>query len=39
MKNIKKKERILTEVDSWKTLLLAVGDGDKPPSSVENWWQ
>ena len=39
MANVKKAERILTEVDSWKALLAAIGDGDKPPASVKEWWQ
>ena len=39
MANVRKNGRILTETDSWKALLSAVGDGDKPPSSVKNWWQ
>lgn len=39
MANVKKAERVLTEVDSWKALLAAIGDGDKPPASVEEWWK
>ncbi len=39
MANVKKAERIMTEVDSWKALLAATGDGDRPPVSVKNWWQ
>ncbi|WP_458462826.1 leucine-rich repeat protein [Paenibacillus sp.] len=39
MANVKKAERVLPEVDSWKALLAAIGDGDKPPASVKEWWQ
>lgn len=39
MANVKKASRILTEVDSWKALLAAIGDGDKPPASVKEWWR